>query len=151
MKSQVLHTVWRSISGEAAGESWHWSLSGVKGLSHRNFALFFETLNSSIIFSCTRTVASKQALKQASKQASKHLTILRMHVDKNNSWNIIWVQGSSQTSSQFPWFSQAIDDPMSYRVVTHSTSFNRVEVKCLFVLAEDQHGSALTDVALDVT
>ena len=32
MKSQVLHTVWHSISGEAAGEIWHWSLSGVKGL-----------------------------------------------------------------------------------------------------------------------
>ena len=32
MKSQVLHTVWRSVSGEAAGEIWHWSLLGVKGL-----------------------------------------------------------------------------------------------------------------------
>ena len=26
MKSQVLHTVWCYISGEAAGEIWHWSL-----------------------------------------------------------------------------------------------------------------------------
>ena len=34
MKSQVLLTVWYNISGEAAGEIWHWSLSGVKGLSH---------------------------------------------------------------------------------------------------------------------
>ena len=33
MKSQVLLTVWCNISGEAAGEIWHWSLSGVKGLS----------------------------------------------------------------------------------------------------------------------
>ena len=33
MKSQVLHTVWCDISGEAAGEIWHWSLLGVKGLS----------------------------------------------------------------------------------------------------------------------
>ena len=32
MKSQVLHTVWCNISGEAAGEFWHWSLLGVKGL-----------------------------------------------------------------------------------------------------------------------
>ena len=33
MKSQVLHTVWCNISGEAAGEIWHWSLLGVKGLN----------------------------------------------------------------------------------------------------------------------
>ena len=33
MKSQVLHTVWCHISCEAAGEFWHWSLSGVKGLN----------------------------------------------------------------------------------------------------------------------
>ena len=26
MESQVLHTVWCNISGEAAGEIWHWSL-----------------------------------------------------------------------------------------------------------------------------
>ena len=32
MQSQVLHTVWCNISGEAAGEIWHWSLLGVKGL-----------------------------------------------------------------------------------------------------------------------
>ena len=32
MKSHVLLTVWCNISGEAAGEIWHWSLSGVKGL-----------------------------------------------------------------------------------------------------------------------
>ena len=32
MKSQVLYTVWCNISGEAAGEIWHWSLLGVKGL-----------------------------------------------------------------------------------------------------------------------
>ena len=36
MKSQVLHTVWCHISCEAAGEFWHWSLSGVKGLTKRN-------------------------------------------------------------------------------------------------------------------
>ena len=35
MKSQVLHTVWRSVSGEAAGEIWHWSLLGVKGLNNQ--------------------------------------------------------------------------------------------------------------------
>ena len=28
MKSQVLHTVWCNISGEAAGEIWNWSLLG---------------------------------------------------------------------------------------------------------------------------
>ena len=32
MKSQVLHTVWCNISGEAAGEIWYWSLLGMKGL-----------------------------------------------------------------------------------------------------------------------
>ena len=37
MKSQVLLTVWCHISCEAAGEFWHWSLSGVKGLSRVNF------------------------------------------------------------------------------------------------------------------
>ena len=31
MKSHVLHTVWRNISGEAAGEIWHWS--GFKGFT----------------------------------------------------------------------------------------------------------------------
>ena len=35
MKSQVLHTVWCHISCEAAGEFWHWSLSGLKGLTCR--------------------------------------------------------------------------------------------------------------------
>ena len=33
MKSQVLLTVWCNISGEAAGEIWHWSFSGMKGLT----------------------------------------------------------------------------------------------------------------------
>ena len=33
MKSQVLHTVWYNISGEAVGEIWNWSLLGVKGLN----------------------------------------------------------------------------------------------------------------------
>ena len=33
MKSQVLHTVWCNISGEAAGEIWNWSLFGMKGLN----------------------------------------------------------------------------------------------------------------------
>ena len=32
MKSQVLHTVWCNIPGEAAGEIRNWSLLGVKGL-----------------------------------------------------------------------------------------------------------------------
>ena len=32
--SQVLLTVWCHISCEAAGEFWHWSLSGVKGLKY---------------------------------------------------------------------------------------------------------------------
>ena len=39
MKSQVLHTVWCNISGEAAGEIWYdWSLSGVKGLMTSPFS-----------------------------------------------------------------------------------------------------------------
>ena len=40
MKSQVLHTVWRNISCEAAREIWHWSLSGVKGLNGWENLLF---------------------------------------------------------------------------------------------------------------
>ena len=32
MNSQVLHTVWCNIPVEAAGEIWHWSPLGVKGL-----------------------------------------------------------------------------------------------------------------------
>ena len=38
MKSQVLHTTWCHISGEAAGEIWTWSLLGVKGLRHAKTA-----------------------------------------------------------------------------------------------------------------
>ena len=33
MKSQVLHTTWCNISGEAAGGIWNWSLLGVKVLN----------------------------------------------------------------------------------------------------------------------
>ena len=45
MKSQVLHTVWCHISGEAAGEFWHWSLSGVKGLTqHKALAKWGHTV-----------------------------------------------------------------------------------------------------------
>ena len=33
MKSQVLRTVWCYITGEAAGEIWHWSLLAVKVLN----------------------------------------------------------------------------------------------------------------------
>ena len=33
MKSQVLHTVWCYISGEAGGGIWHWSFLGVRGLT----------------------------------------------------------------------------------------------------------------------
>ena len=40
MKSQVLHTVWCHISCEVAGEFWHWSLSGVKGLSYSWLELY---------------------------------------------------------------------------------------------------------------
>ena len=39
MKSQVLHTVWCHISCEAAGEFWHWSLSG--GLNWSHIVLIF--------------------------------------------------------------------------------------------------------------
>ena len=35
MKSQVLHTVWCNMTGEATGEIWTWSLSGMKGLIER--------------------------------------------------------------------------------------------------------------------
>ena len=41
MKSQVLHTVWRNITGEAAGGIWNWSLLGVEGLDASIF--FIET------------------------------------------------------------------------------------------------------------
>ena len=44
MKSNVLHTVWCSISGEATGETWNWSLLGGRGWKvherHRNFLLY---------------------------------------------------------------------------------------------------------------
>ena len=33
MKSQVLHTAWCNVSGEAAGEIWNWSLLRVKALN----------------------------------------------------------------------------------------------------------------------
>ena len=33
MQSQVLHTVWCNISGQAAGEIQNWSVLGVKGLT----------------------------------------------------------------------------------------------------------------------
>ena len=32
MESQVLHTVWCNIAGEATGEIWNWSFLGVRGL-----------------------------------------------------------------------------------------------------------------------
>ena len=35
MKSQILHTVWCNISGEAEGEIRNWSLLGVKGLKEQ--------------------------------------------------------------------------------------------------------------------
>ena len=47
MKSQVLHTVWAYISVEAAGEIWHWSLLGVKGLK---WVAFAQNLPSSTCF-----------------------------------------------------------------------------------------------------
>ena len=37
MKRHNLHTVWCNISGEAAGEIWHWSLLGVKGFKAWDF------------------------------------------------------------------------------------------------------------------
>ena len=40
MKSQVLHTVWCNIYGEAAGENWHWSLFGVKGISAVGYCVY---------------------------------------------------------------------------------------------------------------
>ena len=40
MESQVLHTVWCTIPGEAAGEIWNWSLLGVKGLNGWESVLF---------------------------------------------------------------------------------------------------------------
>ena len=33
MKSQILHTVWYNIFGEAAEEIWNWSPLGEKGLT----------------------------------------------------------------------------------------------------------------------
>ena len=46
MKSQVLHTVWCNISGEAAGEISHWL--AVKGLSCRNLK------TSNVMLCCVR-------------------------------------------------------------------------------------------------
>ena len=42
MESQVLHTAWCYISGEAAGEIWNWSLLGVKGLKVNEEGLTLE-------------------------------------------------------------------------------------------------------------
>ena len=53
MKSQVLHTVWCHISCEAAGEFWHWSLSGVKGLKNRALLTGRRTLLRMFIGMCT--------------------------------------------------------------------------------------------------
>ena len=39
MKSQLLHTLWCNITGEATGESWTWSLLGVKGLKDSIFGI----------------------------------------------------------------------------------------------------------------
>ena len=35
MKSSFLYAVWCSISGEASGDNWNWSLLGVEGLLPR--------------------------------------------------------------------------------------------------------------------
>ena len=45
MKSQVLLTVWCNISGEAAGEIWHWSLSGAEGLIATIFLQVIRCMN----------------------------------------------------------------------------------------------------------
>ena len=42
MKSQVLHTVWCNISGDAVGEIWNWSFLGMKRLTsstHTNLTI----------------------------------------------------------------------------------------------------------------
>ena len=41
MNSQVLHTVWCNISAEPAGEIWHWSLLGVKGLTFLSIVVHY--------------------------------------------------------------------------------------------------------------
>ena len=50
MKSQVLHTVWRKISGEAVEENWSLSLLGVKGLIGRD-NLLFELIELAFVYS----------------------------------------------------------------------------------------------------
>ena len=40
MESQVFHTVWCNITGEAAGEIWTWSLLRVKGLKVILFLIY---------------------------------------------------------------------------------------------------------------
>ena len=57
MKSQVLQTVWCHIPCQAAGEFWHWSLSGVKGLITLPFflvidRLMYSTVNSWCLAPC---------------------------------------------------------------------------------------------------
>ena len=44
MKSQVRHTVWSNIPGEAAGEISNWSLVGVKGLTREFYITQYEEL-----------------------------------------------------------------------------------------------------------
>ena len=48
MKSQVLHTVWCNMTGEATGEIWTWSLLGVKVLSEISPSHYFLCKNSDV-------------------------------------------------------------------------------------------------------
>ena len=50
MKSQVLHTVWCYISGEAAGEIWHWSLMDEFEARTRDMIILFHILFYFILF-----------------------------------------------------------------------------------------------------
>ena len=60
LKSQLLYTVWCYISGEAAGEIWHWSLLEVKGFKELALHMSMLGCNNRPFWSCSdgRTIHS---------------------------------------------------------------------------------------------
>ena len=61
MKNQVLHTVWCNIAGEAAGETWSWSLLGVKGLICEAPTVIHKTIS----FLCSGILGGTPLLKKS--------------------------------------------------------------------------------------
>ena len=62
MKSQVLHTVWCHISGEAAGEIWNWSLSVMQ----------HSCVHKQTLLDCMQLLAADVAVIQPIERDGKH-------------------------------------------------------------------------------